>query len=115
MSALAELAPVANEGGNWAERDKGKEILRLPLDQFRVSVLWKADIYADEAERVELAEDILSLDEVAATFGRDLEARGEKLRFDPERFEDPALAESLALVYPEPRPIGAQPSVYDYA
>ena len=53
--------------------------------------------------------------EVAAIFDRDLEARGEKLRFDLERFEDPALAESLSLVYPEPRPIGAQPSVYDYA
>ena len=47
-------------------RDKGKEALRLPLDQFRVSVLWKADVYADEAERIELAKDTLSVDEVAA-------------------------------------------------
>ncbi|MBB82820.1 MAG: hypothetical protein CL931_03315 [Deltaproteobacteria bacterium] len=114
MSALAELAPVAN-GGCWAVRKKGKEILRLPLDQFRVSVLRKADVYADEVERLELAKDILSLDAVAAIFDRDLEARGEKLRFDLERFEDPALAEALSRVYPEPRPIGAPPSVYDYA
>lgn len=114
VSARAELAPVANGGGDWAVRDKGKEVLRLPLDQFRVSVLWKADVYADEAERIELAKDTLSVDDVAAIFDRDLEARGEKLRFDLERFEDPALAESLSLVYPEPRPVGAQPSVYDY-
>ncbi len=94
MSALAEPVAVANGGGGWAVRDKGKEALRLPLDQFRVSILWKADVSADEAERLELAKDISSLDEVAAIFDRDLEARGEKLRFDLERFEGPAFGGS---------------------
>ncbi len=48
-------------------------------------------------------------------FDRDLDARGEKLRFDLERFEDPALREALSLIYPDPVPVGAQPSIYDYA
>jgi hypothetical protein len=50
----------------------------------------------------------------AAIFDRDLEARGEKLRFDLKRFEDPTLREALKAVYPEPVPLGARPSIYDY-
>jgi len=114
VTARAELAPVGDGSGNWAVHDKGREILRRPLDQFRVSVLWKADVYASEAERRELASDTLSLEDVAAIFDRDLDARGEKLRFDLERFEDPALREALSLIYPDPVPVGAQPSIYDY-
>jgi hypothetical protein len=114
VTARAELAPAKDGSGDWVVHDKGREVLRAALDRFRVSVLWKADVYPTEAERIRLADDTLSVEDVAATFERDLEARGEKLRFDLERLEDPALREALALVYPEAVPVGAGPTIYDY-
>jgi hypothetical protein len=114
VTARAELAPAPDGSGDWLVLDKGREIHRAPLTGYRVSVLWKADVYADEAERLRLADDTLSLEDVAAIFDRDLESRDEKLRFDLERFEDPALRDALAQVYPEPIPVGARPTIYDY-
>jgi len=115
VTARAELAPATDGSGDWVVHDKGREVLRAPLDSYRVSVLWKADVYADEAERLRLADDTLSLEEVASIFNRDLEQRGEKLRFDLERLEDPAQKDALALVYPEPIPVGTRRSIYDNA
>jgi len=115
VSARAELAPLGDARTDWVVRDKGREIVRAPLSHYRVSVLWKADVYETAAERARLEDDVLSLDDVAAIFDRDLAARGERLRFDLARFEDPTLHAALSAVYPEPVPVGARPSIYDYA
>jgi hypothetical protein len=96
-------------------RDRGQEILRAPLSSYRVSVLWKADVYESATERLRVADDTLSVEDVAAVFDRDLEARGEALRFDLERFDDPKLRDALKAIYPEPVPLGARPSIYAYA
>ena len=50
---------------------------------------------------------------MARIFDEDLAERGEDLRFDLDRVEDPALALSLAAVYPEPVPVGAGVSMFD--
>jgi hypothetical protein len=113
VTQRAELAPVTDGSGDWAITDRGAEAFRAPLGRYRVSVLWKADVYPSEAERRRVADDRLSLEEVGRVFDRDLEARGEKLRFDLERIEDPTFAEALAGVYPEAIPVGAGRSVYD--
>ncbi|MCP4907461.1 MAG: hypothetical protein GY910_20985 [bacterium] len=115
LTARAEFAPAADGSGDWVVVDKGREVLRQPLMEYRVSVLWKADVYKDEAERIELARDTLSLEEVASTFDRDLEQRGEKLRVDLERLGDASHLDALAAVYPEPIPVGSRPSIYDNA
>ena len=115
VTARAEVAPVGDGSGDWVVHDKGREVLRRPLDQFRVSVLWKADVYRTEAERRELAKDTLSFEDVARVFDEDLKQRGEKLRFDLERLEDSAFEESMRAVYPEAIPVGAAPSMYDAA
>jgi hypothetical protein len=115
VTQRAELAPAADGSGDWAVVDRGAEVFRAPLDRYRVSVLWKADVYKDEAEHRELARDTLSLEDVARVFDRDLEARGEQLRFDLERLEDPAFQQALAAVYPEAIPVEAGPSIYDAA
>jgi hypothetical protein len=52
--------------------------------------------------------------DVAAIFNRDLARRGEAVRFDLARFEDPRLAKALSAVYRQPVPLGARPSIYDY-
>lgn len=113
VTPRAELAPVPGGSGDWAVTDRGQEVFRAPLDDYRVSVLWKADVYESEASRREVESDRLSLDDVARVFDADLAARGETLRFDLERLEDPSFAERVAAVYPEARPVGAGRSIYD--
>jgi len=114
VTARAELAPAGDGSGDWAVRDRGREVFRAPLSGYRVSVLWKADVYESAAERERLRDDTLSLEDVASIFDRDLAARGVSLRFDPARLEEPSLRPDLAAVYPEPVPLGARPSIYDY-
>jgi hypothetical protein len=115
VSPRAELAPARDGSGDWLVVDQGREVFRARLDRYRVSVLWKADVYPTAEERRRLQDDRLSLEDVAAVFARDLEARGERLRLDLARLEDPALKDALAAVYPEALPVGAGPSIYDPA
>ena len=87
-------------------------MLRAPLSSIRVSVLWKADVYATAAERAAGEHDVLSMAQVAATFDEDLARRGSPVRFDLARLEDPALKAEMATVYPEAVPVDALPSVF---
>lgn len=119
VTARAELAPGAPAATRsahdreWAVVDRGREVFRAPLTRYRVSVLWKADIYSNEQEQRERVADQLSFDDVARVFDADLAARGEALRFDLERLEDPAFAAALSAIYPEATPIGAGRTIYD--
>jgi hypothetical protein len=113
VTAGAQLAPAGDGSGDWSVIDRGAERYRAPLDHFRVSVLWKADIFSTEEERRRVEDDTLSLDDVARIFNEDLSERGEDVRFDLERRTDPALHGSLAAVYPEATPVGAGKSVFD--
>lgn len=113
VSASAELGPVGDDTGDWVVRKRGEERFRAPFDEYRASVLWKADVYSSEAERREVQADVLSLEEVARIFDEDLVRRGADLRFGFERINDPALAGELAVYYPEPVPIGAGTSMFD--
>lgn len=115
VTARATLAPASDPHGDWLVHDRGEEVFRAPLDRYRVSVLWKADVYPSEAERRATANDQLAFEDVARVFDEDLRERGEKLRFDLERLEDPAFAAALAAVYPEATPVGAGRSIYDEA
>ena len=113
VSPRANLAPADDASGDWVVTSRGKESFRAPLDAYRVSVLWKADVYRTEEERRRALADTLSLDDVASAFDADLAAKGADFRFDLERLEDPGLKDALADVYPEAVPVGAGPSVYD--
>jgi len=115
VTQRAELAPASDGSGDWAVVDRGAEVFRAPLEDYRISVLWKADVYETEAKRQAMADDTLALEDVGPVFDRDLEARGEKLRFDLERLEDPAFVQALQAVYPEAIPVGAGQSMYDAA
>lgn len=113
VTPRAELARATDGSGEWVVTDRGAEVFRAPLDQFRVSVLWKADVYPSEAERARVADDQLSLDDVARVFDEDLRSRGEHLRLDLDRLEDPALATEFGAVYPEAIPVGAGRTIYE--
>ncbi len=115
VTPRAELAPVADAPGEWAVTDRGDIRYRAPLGQYRVSVLWKADVYRNEAERRLQMADTLSLVDVARLFDRDLEERGADVRFAGARFEDHALMAAVNAVYPEAVPVGKTPSIFDAA
>ena len=114
VTARAELAPQGSDRERlWCVKDRGGEVYSAPLEAFRVSVLWKADVYKNEAERKDVAGDLLSFEDVARVFDEDLKARDQNLRFDLERLEDLNFASELAAVYPEATPVGAGRSIYD--
>jgi hypothetical protein len=60
-----------------------------------------------------VADDLLSMEEVKSVFDRDLEKRGEPLRFDLDRLEDVGFTDALSQIYPEARPMNAGKSIYD--
>jgi len=115
VTPRAELAPAADGSGEWAVTDRGEVCHRAPLDQYRVSVLWKADVYRDEAEQRAKTAETLSIPDVARIFDRDLEKRGAGVRFDLDRIEDPGLIAAVNAVYPEAVPVGRAPSIFDAA
>jgi hypothetical protein len=93
--------------------DRGEEAFRAPLDQYRASVLWKADIYTTEEARQRVADDFLSLDDVVRIYNDDLAKRGEDVRLDVEKLDDAATVGAVAAVYPEAKPIGAGVSMFE--
>jgi hypothetical protein len=113
VTPRAELAPASDGSGDWVVSDRGAVRYRAPLARYRVSVLWKADVYRDEAERRRRLAEPLSIPDVGRSFDRDLEARGLDLRLDLERIEDPGLIAALNAVYPEAIPVGKAPSYFD--
>ena len=115
VTPSAQLAPAGDATADWLVSDHGEPRFRAPLDAFRVSVLWKADVYRTPAEREQRAASALSMQDVADTFDDDLARRGSSLRFDLARVDDPRLKTALAGVYPEAKPVGALKSVLDYA
>ncbi|MBW2231139.1 MAG: hypothetical protein JRH17_12210 [Deltaproteobacteria bacterium] len=113
VSPAAELAPADDGSGDWAVKDRGVESYRAPLDEIRVSVLWKAHVFPTEDERRRVEQDTLSLADVARIFDEDLAEQGTDFRFDLERLDDPSFKEALAAFYPEPVPVGTRTSVFD--
>ena len=113
VSPVAELAPANDGSGDWAVTDGGVETYRAPLDEIRVSVLWKAHVFPTEEERRRVEKDTLSYADVARIFDEDLAEQGADLRFDVDRIEETAFMDALAEVYPEPVPIGSRKSIFD--
>lgn len=108
----ATLGPTNDGSGDWAITDLGEQILRAPLDTYRLSVLWKADVYVDAAERDRQKANRLSMEDVADRFADDLARRGLSTRLDLGRVEDLDLKAEFAMAYPEDEPAGALRSVF---
>ena len=113
VTRKAEMRPADDRAGDWIVADRGAEVFRAPLEAIRVSVLLKADVFANEDERQRVADDLLSMEKVARLFNEDLEARQLDFRFDLERVDELAFQGALASHYPEPSPRGARKSIFD--
>lgn len=115
VTPRAELAPATDGSNEWSVTDRGAVQFQAPLDQYRVSVLWKADVYRNEEERKRKTAATLSLPDVARIFNCDLDARGTGVRFDLDRIEDPGFVAEVNAIYPEAIPVGKAPSIFDAA
>jgi hypothetical protein len=66
----------ASHRGEWTITDQGRSVASYPPGQVRLSVLWKAEVFADDAAEKQANADRLSLDRVMETFETDLRKRG---------------------------------------
>ncbi len=103
----AELGPATDGSDDWVVCDRGEERWRAPLHSYRISVLWKADLYRTAEEAQQRKACALSLADVEARFNDDLIQRGSPVRFTADRVDDLTMKAELATVYPEAVPIGA--------
>jgi hypothetical protein len=115
VTPRAELAPAKDARGEWAVTDRGVVRYQAPLERYRVSVLWKADVYRNEEEQRRRMADTLSIPDVARIFDRDLETRGAEVRLDLDRIEDPGVIAAVSAIYPEAVPVAKAPSIFDAA
>jgi len=113
VTGRAEFAPVPGASGDWAITDLGEVRYQAPLQDFRVSILWKAHVYRNEEDRQAREANGLSLEDVSRIFADDLASKGSDLRLDLARLDDPAQTAGFSAAYPEAKPIDAGPSVYD--
>jgi len=101
MARLSLESELAFAGGAWAVRDGARELARFGWERLRVSVSWKALVFADDAERRrhDEHEDDLDLAEVVRRFRADLAARAVELEWPADPLRDPAVVRRLSEVY----------------
>lgn len=101
LDSLLHPADGGDPLDDWVVTDDGTELARLPFDKVRVSISWKAKVFADaEAQRVadEHLDDI-DLDEVVARFRTDLAERGVDCPVPAEPTRDVDFIATLADAY----------------
>ncbi len=111
VTPSAELSPSDN--GEWVVMDHNETMYRAPLHHYRVSVLWKANVFKNFEEKEERSANPLSMQDVIDIFNNDLEQRNAGIRLSPDNVESPEIVASLASIYEEPKPVNALRSVFE--
>jgi hypothetical protein len=103
-----ELVPAA-EGSDWCAVDGGVALVRYDERDIRVSISWKAEVFADaEAARVRTEhQDDLLFPRVIADFVADLAKRGHDVARPQDPLHDERFIEILNEAYPLPTPKGS--------
>jgi hypothetical protein len=101
MARLSLGSELAREAGSWCVRDGARELGRFGWDALRVSLSWKALVFAGDAERRRYDEhaDDLDVAEVVRRFRADLGERGVELEWPADPVRDPALVRRLTEIY----------------
>ena len=99
MTVDAEL--VVDDDG-WHVVDRGRSIAQFPFDAARISVSWKAYVFADDAEveRVDRHSDDLDSKRVCAMLEADLRRRGVDLEVADDPLSDSVFIAALTDAYP---------------
>lgn len=101
MARLSLDSELVREGGRWAVRDGGRTLGSFGWDALRVSLSWKALVFADEADRRRFEEhaDDIDLAEAVRRFDADLRARGIEHAWPADPVRDPATIRLLTEAY----------------
>jgi len=104
----AELCYEPGEPAPWTIIDAGRTLARHPDRDVRVSVSWKAEVFADaKAARVrDDHTDDLTLDRVLETFRVDLRERGVSQDWSGDLLSDPGFTTAVTAAYPVPDVVG---------
>ena len=111
VTPSAQLLPT--EDNTWVVTDHEEKIYEAPLNAYRISVLWKANVYTNIDEQKHKQANPLSIEDVITIFNADLEDHGHGLRLSKENIEDESTITAMAKIYPEPKPVNALPSVFE--
>ena len=111
VTPSAQLLPT--QDNTWVVIDHEEKIYEASLNAYRVSVLWKANVYTDIEEQKHKQANPLSMDDVITIFNADLEEHAHVLRLSKENIEDKSTITEMAQIYPEPKPKDALPSVFE--
>jgi hypothetical protein len=100
MSGREELSWSSD--GCWEMREGGVVLQRFAPEVMRLSILWKAYVFRDEAEQAAFDEhtDDLTLDIILDVFADDLRARGIDMPKSARPLADRALRDLLLTTYP---------------
>jgi hypothetical protein len=90
------------EDGAWEIRDDRRAAARFDEGELRMSLLWKARVFRDEAHRASFDDDRFDLtpERIAEVFLADLAARGLAVK-EPSDPHDPAWQDMLVEMYPQ--------------
>ena len=114
LTVDALLAPnparSSADGDRWSITDNGSVIASYPFSAVRISVSWKALVFADtEAESVrDNHSDDLTLEHIVGVLNTDLRERGEPPVPDGLSLTDSATMDRLQRIYPRHKPTVAK-------
>jgi len=101
MAKLSLASELVREDGAWAVRDGPERLGAFGWDALRISLSWKALVFASDEERRRYREheDDIDLAEVLRRFGEDLAARGIAVAWPDDPVRDPATIRLLTETY----------------
>ena len=94
-------AELVADGDEWLVLDGGRPIARVPVGEARISVSWKAEVFADEAEAeaVDQHSDDLEIGQVCAMLAADLRRRGVQIEIADDPLTDSIFIAALSDTY----------------
>lgn len=101
MPQLTLDSELTRRNGHWAIVDDGAPIAEFGRDRLRVSLSWKALVFASDAERRQYDEhtDDIGLTEVLRRFTDDLASRGIAVTLPDDPLRDPEFMQVLQRTY----------------
>jgi hypothetical protein len=105
---LSRESRLVRNGSGWVVRDaEGAQQAHFDDDKVRITVSWKADVFASaaEARSHDHGEDALTLETVVELFQKDLAARGIDFPEPAEPLADQPWIGTLASTYQDPSPL----------
>lgn len=106
LSLESTLQPDRDHPGTWTICTRAEEHLRLDASQLRVTMSWKAEVFATtaEADAADAGQGRLTLEAAVDRICRDLTARGRPVAPPDDPLTDEAFHRAAAETYHRPAP-----------